>query len=92
MSVTVKIPASLRNLAGGSEQVEVPAGKVVEVVASLGASYPGLGERLVEDGKLRRFVNVFVGEEDVRFLQGLDTDVAEGQVVTILPAVSGGSS
>jgi molybdopterin converting factor small subunit len=90
MSVTVKIPASLRNLAGGAEQVEVPPGRVVEVVARLSSDYPGLGERLIEAGKLRRFVNVFVGEEDVRFLDGLETDVAEGQVVTILPAVSGG--
>jgi molybdopterin converting factor small subunit len=90
MPVTVKIPASLRNLAGGADQVEVPAGRVAEVVENLGSAYPGLGERLVEDGRLRRFVNVFVGEEDVRFLQGMETDVAEGQVVTILPAVSGG--
>ena len=91
MSAAVKIPTSLRGLAGGSSIVEVPAGQLGEVITSLTDSYPELGERLLdENGNLRRFVNVFVAEDDIRFLEGLETEVSDGQVVTILPAVAGG--
>lgn len=91
MSVTVRIPTSLRSLTGGFAEVAVPAGSVAEIVDSLRAEYPELGERLLdENGSLRRFVNIFVAEDDMRFLDGLDTGVDEGQVVTILPAVAGG--
>jgi sulfur-carrier protein len=91
MSAIVKIPTSLRGLTGGSSEVEVPAGPLDEVITSLTDTYPDLGERLLDDaGNLRRFVNVFVADDDIRFLDGLETAVSSGQVVTILPAVAGG--
>lgn len=91
MSAIVKIPTSLRGLTGGSSEVEVPAGPLDEVITNLTDTYPDLGERLLDDaGNLRRFVNVFVADDDIRFLDGLETAVSSGQVVTILPAVAGG--
>jgi sulfur-carrier protein len=91
MSAVVKIPTSLRGLTGGSSEVEVPTGRLGEVITNLTDTYPDLGERLLDEkGNLRRFVNVFVAEDDIRFLEGLETEVSSGQVVTILPAVAGG--
>jgi molybdopterin converting factor small subunit len=91
MSVTVRVPTTLRTLTGGSSEVAVEGGTVGEVVAALEASYPGFRDRLLDDaGKLRRFVNVFVSDDDVRFLQGLDTPVPAGETVSIVPAVAGG--
>lgn len=91
MPATVRIPTSLRGLTGGSREVEVEPGRIQEVFDRLIDRYPDLGERLIDEtGRLRRFVNVFVAEDDIRFLDGVDTDVTEGQVVTILPAVAGG--
>jgi molybdopterin synthase sulfur carrier subunit len=91
VSVTVRIPTQLRTLTGGAGDVSVEGTTVGELLTALEAAHPGFGERLFdEDKKLRRFVNVFVAEEDVRFLQGLDTPVAPGQTVSIVPAVAGG--
>ncbi len=91
MSVTVRIPTQLRTLTGGTGEVEVEGATVREVLEALDARHPGLGERLFdEDGKLRRFVNVFLADEDVRFLDGLDTPVAPGQSLSVVPAVAGG--
>jgi molybdopterin converting factor small subunit len=91
MTVTVRIPTQLRNLTGGSGEVAVEASTVGDALKALDVAHPGFGERIFdEDGKLRRFVNVFVADEDVRFLQGLDTSVAEGQTLSIVPAVAGG--
>ena len=91
MSATVRIPTQLRSLAGGASEVTVDSGTVGSVLDSLETTHPGFRERLFDDaGKLRRFVNVFVAEEDVRFLEGLDTKVADGQTVSIVPAVAGG--
>ena len=91
MSAIVRIPTQLRNLSGGEAEVKVDGQTVGEVLAALDAARPGFRGRLFDDeGKLRRFVNVFVADEDVRFLQGLDTQVADGQVVSIIPAVAGG--
>jgi len=91
MTATVRIPTSLRALTDGSSEVEVPTGQVGTAIEDLTTRYPELGERLLgEDGKPRRFVNIFVAEDDIRFLDGLDTDLTDGQVVTILPAVAGG--
>ena len=91
MSAKVRIPTQLRNLSGGEAEVEVEGATVGEVLAALEKAHPGFGDRLFdEQGKLRRFVNVFVADEDVRFLQGLDTEVPEGQTVSIIPAVAGG--
>lgn len=91
MTVTVRIPTQLRNLTGGSGEVAVEASTVGDALKALDVAHPGFGERIFdEDGKLRRFVNVFLADEDVRFLQGLDTSVAEGQTLSIVPAVAGG--
>jgi molybdopterin converting factor small subunit len=88
---TVRIPTQLRSLSGGTAEVAVAGATVGELLKGLDATHPGFGARLFDDaGQLRRFVNVFVAEEDVRFLQGLDTPVAEGQTVSIVPAVAGG--
>ena len=92
MSVTVRIPTQLRNLTGGAADVSLDGGPVGEVLTALDAAHPGFGERLFDgDRKLRRFVNVFVADEDVRFLQGLETPVGAGQTVSIVPAVAGGA-
>jgi molybdopterin converting factor small subunit len=91
VSVTVRVPTQLRTLTGGAGEVSVEGASVGEVLKALDAAHPGLGGRLFdESGALRRFVNVFVTDEDVRFLKGLDTPVAEGATVSIVPAVAGG--
>jgi len=91
MSVTVRIPTTMRPLTGGEKQVSVETGTLSDVIAALEAAHPGLGERLLdEDGGLRKFVNIFVDDDDVRYLDGLDTKVADGITVSIIPAVAGG--
>ena len=91
MTVTVRVPTQLRTLTGGAGELTVPGTTVGEVLKGLDAAHPGIAERLFDgSGALRRFVNVFVEEEDVRFLEGLDTPVADGQTVSIVPAVAGG--
>ncbi|HMC41315.1 MAG TPA: ubiquitin-like small modifier protein 1 [Acidimicrobiales bacterium] len=91
MPVTVRIPTQLRSLAGGDASVPVTGSTVGEVLKGLEAAHPGFQDRLFDDaGKLRRFVNIFVAEEDIRFLDGLDTPVADGATVSIVPAVAGG--
>ena len=91
MSTTVRIPTQLRPLTGGAGEVSVHGSTVGEVLKELDAAHPGMGERLFDEtGRLRRFVNVFVADEDIRFLDGLDTPVAAGETVSIVPAVAGG--
>ena len=91
MTVCVRIPTQLRELAGGASELKLEGGTVAEVLAALEQQHPGFAERLHDaDGSLRRFVNVFVADEDIRFLQGLDTAVADGDTVSIVPAVAGG--
>jgi molybdopterin synthase sulfur carrier subunit len=91
MTVSVRIPTILRTFTGGAAEVATDSGTLREVIAGLDASYPGIGGRIVDDaGQLRRFVNVYVGEEDVRFAQGLDTPVPAGSHVSVIPAVAGG--
>ena len=91
MSVSVRIPTILRSYTGGSAQVSAQTGTVREVIAGLDADYPGLGGRILDEaGQLRRFVNVYVGEQDVRFAEGLDTPVPAGGQVSVIPAVAGG--
>jgi molybdopterin synthase sulfur carrier subunit len=91
MTVSVRIPTILRSFTGGAAEVTAAAGTLREVIAGLDAEYPGIGGRIVDDsGQLRRFVNVYVGEEDVRFAQGLDTPVPAGTHVSVIPAVAGG--
>jgi molybdopterin synthase sulfur carrier subunit len=91
MAVTVRIPTTLRPLSGGVSTVDVDPGSLGDVIKSLDAAHPGFAERVLdESGALRKFVNVFVDDDDVRYLQGLDTDVADGVTVSIIPAVAGG--
>ena len=91
MSVRVRIPTILRSYVGGAAEVAAEAGTLREVIKGLDADYPGIAGRILDnDGKLRRFVNVYVGEEDVRFVQGLDTPVPDGGHVSVIPAVAGG--
>ena len=90
MAVTVKIPSQLRAATDGEASADVDGLTVGEVLDSLYERYGELRSRIAEDGGLRRFVNVYVGDEDIRFLDGLDTPVSDGDEVTILPAVAGG--
>ena len=91
MAVTVRIPTTLRPLSGGASTVEVEAGALADVIKALDAAHPGFGDRLLdEQGNLRRFVNVFVADDDVRYLDGLNTPVPDGETVSIIPAVAGG--
>jgi sulfur-carrier protein len=90
MSVNVKIPTQLRPATDGEAVAEVEGSTVGEVLDSLYERYAELRSRIAEDGGLRRFVNVYVGGEDIRFLSGLETPVSDGDEVTILPAVAGG--
>jgi molybdopterin converting factor small subunit len=91
MSVIVRIPTTLRPMSGGQSEVKVEGTTLAEVLAALDQAHPGFHDRLFDDeGNLRRFVNVFVADDDVRFLQGLDTPVPDGETVSIIPAVAGG--
>ena len=92
MAATVRIPTTLRTLTGGASEVSVDGSTVGEVLKALDTAHPGFAERLLdEQGGLRRFVNVFVADDDVRFLQQLDTPVPDGETVAIIPAVAGGA-
>ncbi|MGQ0432589.1 MAG: ubiquitin-like small modifier protein 1 [Microthrixaceae bacterium] len=91
MTVTVRVPTTLRTLTGGQAEVHVDGTTVGEVLAALEAVHPGFAERILDDdGGLRRFVNVFVADDDVRFLGGMATAVPDGETVSIIPAVAGG--
>lgn len=91
MSVVVRLPAQLRSLVGGAGEVPVEAATVREAILALDAAHPGLAARVLDEGgALRRFVNVFVADEDVRFLDGLDTPVPPGETISLVPAVAGG--
>jgi molybdopterin synthase sulfur carrier subunit len=91
MSVTVSIPTPLRKLTNNQAQVQVEAGTVGELVENLESAYAGLGEKLLDEGgQIRRYVNIFVNDEDVRFLDGKDTPLKEGDSVSIVPAIAGG--
>jgi molybdopterin synthase sulfur carrier subunit len=91
MAVTVRIPTTLRPMAGGSSTVQVEGSTLAEVITNLDAAHPGFKDRLLDEaGALRKFVNLFVADDDVRYLQGLDTPVPAGETVSIIPAVAGG--
>jgi molybdopterin synthase sulfur carrier subunit len=91
MAVAVRIPTILRTYTGGEKSVEGEGSTLEALITHLDASYPGIGERLLDDGKLRRFVNVYLNDEDVRVLDGLETPVGESDSLVILPAMAGGS-
>ena len=91
MAATIRVPTTLRTLTAGESEVSVEGDTVRAVLEALEAAHPGFRERIIDDdGKLRRFVNVFVDDDDIRFLDGLDTTVPDGQTVAIVPAVAGG--
>jgi len=90
MAVKVRIPAPLQRLTKGQEVVEGRPGSVIELVNYLEGLYPGIGERLSEGGKIRRFVNIYLNEEDIRFLKAEETQVKDGDEVSIVPAIAGG--
>jgi molybdopterin synthase sulfur carrier subunit len=91
MAVTVRIPTTMRPLSGGNSTVQVEGATLAEVLAALEAAHVGFHERLFDDtGALRKFVNVFVADDDVRYLDGLETKVPDGETVSIIPAVAGG--
>lgn len=91
MSVTVRIPTILRQLTGGASEVSAGGATLSEVLANVDAMHPGVAGRVLDDdGRIRRFVNVYVGDEDVRFASGLQTPTPDGVTVSIVPAVAGG--
>ena len=87
---TVRIPTPLRSLTGGEEQVDVPGATLREVIETLEKKHPGIKDRLLDDKGVRRFVNIYVGDEDVRFLDGLETKLSSATEVSIVPAIAGG--
>jgi molybdopterin synthase sulfur carrier subunit len=91
MAIEVRIPTILRSYTGGAKSVEGDGSTLDELLNNLDAAHGGLRERLVDGEKLRRFVNVYLNDEDVRFLAGLETPVKDGDTVTVLPAVAGGA-
>jgi len=91
MSIAVKVPTILRTYTGGSAEVTVAGATLADAIADLDAQFPGIGARVLDDdGKLRRFVNVYVNDDDVRFLEDLQTPTPDGTSVSIIPAVAGG--
>ena len=90
MAIEVRIPTILRTYTDGARSVEGSGDTLRALISDLDANHPGLAERIVDDAGLRRFVNVYLNDEDVRFLDGIDTALSDGDVVTVLPAVAGG--
>ncbi len=90
MQVTVRIPTPLRSLTGGEETVTASGANVGALIEQLEKDHPGIKDRLLDDKGVRRFVNIYVGEEDIRFLDGLDTELKAGDEVSIVPAIAGG--
>jgi MoaD family protein len=90
MAVTIRIPTPLRTLTGGEEQVKADGATVQQVIENLEKKHPGMRDRLLDDKGVRRFVNIYVGDEDIRFLDGLETPLKEGEEISIVPAIAGG--
>ena len=92
MAINVRIPTPLRTLTGGADEVQVDGKTVGEVIDNLEATYPGMKDRLCDEKGVRRFVNVYANEEDIRFLDNLQTELKDGDSVSIVPAIAGGSA
>ena len=90
MAVTVRIPTPLRTLTGGKDEVPAQGGTVADVIEDLEAKHPGIKERLCDEKGVRRFVNIYANEEDIRFLDNLQTQLSEGDTISIVPAIAGG--
>jgi MoaD family protein len=91
MSTIVRIPTPLRTLTGGNDEISADGRTVGELIDNLEKKHPGLRERLLDEKGVRRFVNIYIGEEDIRFLEGLKTELKNGDTVSIVPAIAGGS-
>ncbi|UCE64785.1 MAG: MoaD/ThiS family protein [Nitrospirota bacterium] len=90
--IRVRVPTPLRPMTGGKSEVEMEGGTVAQLIENLGAAHPGLKERLYDEkGEVRRFINIYVNEEDIRFLTGTDTPLKDGDEVSIIPAIAGGA-
>lgn len=92
MAVTVRIPTPLRTLTGGADEVPADGGTVGEVIENLEANHPGMKDRLCDDKGVRRFVNLYANDEDIRFLDNLETALKDGDTLSIVPAIAGGAS
>jgi MoaD family protein len=90
MAITVRIPTPLRTLTGGKDEVPAAGKTLRELIDDLEKNYPGLKDRLCDEKGIRRFVNVYQNEEDVRFLDGLDTAIKDGDAISVVPAIAGG--
>jgi molybdopterin converting factor small subunit len=90
MAIEVRIPTILRTYTDGAKAVEGQGGTLSQLIDDLEGNHPGIKDRLIEDGDLRRFVNVYINDEDVRFIGGLDAPLSDGDQVVVLPAVAGG--
>ena len=91
METTIRIPTPLRTLTGGNDEVKADGATVAEVIEDLEKKFPGMRERLLDAKGVRRFINIYVGEEDIRFLDGLKTALKSGDQITIVPAIAGGA-
>ena len=91
MSITVRIPTPLQKITGGKAEVECSAKNILELVEVLEKDYPGMKERLSDGGKIRRFINIYVNEEDIRFMNKEDTTLKDGDNISIVPAIAGGA-
>ncbi|CAN5133953.1 MAG: MoaD family protein [Nocardioides sp.] len=91
MAIEVRIPTILRTYTGGEKAVTGAGGSLAELIDSLESNHPGIKERLIDNGDLRRFVNIYVNDEDVRFLGGLEASLSDGDQIVVLPAVAGGA-
>ena len=90
--IRVRVPTPLRPMTGGKSEVEVEGSTIAQLIENLGSVHPGLKERLYDEkGEVRRFINIYVNEEDIRFLTGKDTPLKEGDEVSIIPAIAGGA-
>lgn len=90
MSITVSIPTILRSYTANARSVDAAGDTLTDVISDLDKQFPGLGDRLLENGELRRFVNIYINDEDVRFLGSLNAPLSDGDTITVLPAVAGG--
>ena len=92
MAVTVRIPTPLRTLTGGADEVSADGGTVAEVIENLETNHPGMKDRLCDEKGVRRFVTIYANDEDIRFLDNLETALTEGDTLSIVPAIAGGAS
>jgi molybdopterin synthase sulfur carrier subunit len=90
MAVKIRIPTPLQKITEGKEEVEGGPGTIISLVNDLDRRYPGIGERISEGGKIRRFINIYLNNEDIRFLKNEETEVRDGDEVSIIPAIAGG--